>query len=75
MGFTRASLKDLLIFARFEELQIICCRILQHLASLAPVEVAQAWPLIKAVLEAHENGAVHQAAWHVWELVALQDGL
>ena len=55
-----------------EELQIICCRILQHLASLAPVAVADAWPLLKAALEAHENAAVHQAAWHVWELVALQ---
>ncbi|CAJ1437469.1 unnamed protein product [Effrenium voratum] len=59
------------------ELQIVLCRILQHLASLSNasarnLEAAGACRAFKAAIEAHPSqAAVHQAACQALELVAL----
>jgi len=58
------------------ELQIMFCRILQHLAASAPKELSKAGAcsVLKAVLEAHPSEAsVHQASWQALELIALRD--
>ena len=59
-----------------KELQIMFCRVLQHVASIAPRELSNAGlcALLKETLEVHTSeAAVHQASWQVLELTVLMD--
>lgn len=59
-----------------KELQILFCRILQHLSAQAAHELYEqdAWSVLKALLEAHgAEATVHQAVWQIFELIALMD--
>ena len=58
------------------KIQVVGCRILQHLASLVSLEAAEilaeagACEVIKTSVEAHANAPLHQAALQALELIA-----
>ena len=69
-------LKSMEVHLDDQKIQIIGCRVLQHLASLVSLEAAEvlakagACEVIKSSLEAHTNAALHQAALQALELIA-----